>query len=155
MHSLPIRTNSANPSLIHKSESSEKSIFPVVAFKVSRNLLKESVSYCQPQCMGSTVDLLSQSDLVLSVYDRIEGMSSSNIEDKLTQKIQKRDVSKILESSYTRDGILMQSVTVLVPLMTYALNEIKRRTLNLSITKSEVSDGILILSFYFVFLFLC
>lgn len=52
---------------------------PVRLFRVSRGLLKASISSCQSACMGRTLDLFHGADMVLTVLDRMEGVASSAI----------------------------------------------------------------------------
>lgn len=56
--------------------------FPISSFSLSRDLLRCSVSSCPSLHLGRTLDLLSGSETVLAVYDRIEGAASQLDEDR-------------------------------------------------------------------------
>lgn len=56
--------------------------FPISSFLLSRDLLRCSVSSCPSLHLGRTLDLLSGSETVLAVYDRIEGAASQVDEDR-------------------------------------------------------------------------
>jgi hypothetical protein len=51
--------------------------FPISSFSLSRDLLRCSISSCPSLYLGRTLDLLSGSETVLAVYDRIEGATAS------------------------------------------------------------------------------
>lgn len=132
-------------------------LFPVSSFALSRDLLKGSVAACPSAHLGGTLDLLCGADLVLSVYERIEGASgaleaaaaascgsctsssssSSTDEPSCSSRASQRTApvrragsesrAVVSEGVFSRDGILMQSGVVTMPLMKYAFGEIQRR----------------------------
>lgn len=66
----------------HVAEMPEYLSFPISSFSLSRDLLRCSVSSCPSLHLGRTLDLLSGSETVLSVYDRIEGAASQLDEER-------------------------------------------------------------------------
>lgn len=113
--------------------------FPVRAFELSRDMLRTSLPHCQSAFIGRTLDLLCGSDLVLSVYERVEGATELGNKGAVsaTHNVLKRSStvahsdngqsSHLSEGSFSRDGILMQPSAVVKPLMKYALSEVRRR----------------------------
>lgn len=84
--SAPVSSNRAAGSIPAPGSSSAAAaaaehIFavPVRLFRVSRGLLKASISSCQSACMGRTLDLFHGADMVLTVLDRMEGVASSTL----------------------------------------------------------------------------
>ncbi|KAJ1440254.1 hypothetical protein B484DRAFT_476719 [Ochromonadaceae sp. CCMP2298] len=123
--------------------------FPMASFQLSRDLLKCSVSSCPSRYLGRTLDLLSGSDTVLAVYERVEGAaacasafsstpssSSGNSSGSASfrsvtgaggEKARAEAAGLLSEGVFARDGILMQASVVAMPLMRYALGEVQRR----------------------------
>ena len=66
----------------HVQEMPEYLSFPISSFSLSRDLLRCSVSSCPSLHLGRTLDLLSGSETVLSVYDRIEGAATQLDEER-------------------------------------------------------------------------
>ncbi len=143
---------------LHVQEMPEYLSFPISSFSLSRDLLRCSVSSCPSLHLGRTLDLLSGSETVLSVYDRIEGAASQLDEERsgvsavLAEGVFARYVLCLMCCLATvflmpvlcsilphRDGILMQASAVAMPLMKYSFAEIKRRSV--ARTKSTSSSG--------------
>ena len=92
--------------------------------------------------IGRTLDLLNLSDYVLSVYERME---DSDVKSSKGNQINNPQISfHTNDSSYSNDGILISSQIIIVPLIKYALNEIKRRnsySKTADVYKEEVFDS--------------
>ena len=97
----------------------------IESFHIAHDLLQVSTLSAPSYLLTQTVDLLENTDLVLSVFERMDGsysqVTSVNTDTTLLNPF------KISEDSFTRDGILMASNKVLGPLMKFCLREIQRR----------------------------
>ena len=115
----------------------------IESFHIAHDLLQVSTLSAPSSLLTQTVDLLENTDLVLSVFERMDGsysqVTSVNTDTTLLTPF------KISEDSFTRDGILMASNKVLGPLMKFCLREIQRRNMHDTHThqsESSHSDGI-------------
>lgn len=59
------------------AEMPEYLFFPIASFSLSRDLLRCSLAGCPSLFLGRTLDLLSGSETVLAVYDRVEGAAAA------------------------------------------------------------------------------
>ena len=109
----------------------------IESFHIAHDLLQVSTLSAPSSLLTQTVDLLENTDLVLSVFERMDGsysqVTSVNTDTTLLTPF------KISEDSFTRDGILMTSNKVLGPLMKFCLREIQRR--NMHDTHAHQSDA--------------
>ena len=110
----------------------------IESFHIAHDLLQVSTLSAPSNLLTQTVDLLENTDLVLSVFERMDGsysqVSSVNADTTLLTPF------KISEDSFTRDGILMASNKVLGPLMKFCLREIQRRNMHDTHTSQSESS---------------
>ena len=93
--------------------------------------LDRSAATCPAESLARTVDILSGSETVLAVYQRMEGVESQTKRVAIAQESQDLwGECRSCESVFSRDGILMAPSAVLVPLLRYAAGEVKRRLNN-------------------------
>jgi hypothetical protein len=102
-------------------------------FVVIRDLLRGVASICPAEHLGKSLDILNGSELVLAVYQRVEGA----VEEPILSRPSNSDISapspashgefKINETVFTRDGILMTPGSVLGLVLRYSAAEVKRR----------------------------
>eukprot|EP01034_Spumella_vulgaris_P036472 gene36472-44984_t len=148
---FPIMGSRSAQSSSQHSEIPEHLAFPLKAFELSRDVLRSSIPHCQPSYIGRTLDLLCGSELVLSVYERIEGASivaSGNVANNSSGGAQSDANStstlpsslQLSEGVFSRDGILMQPANVVKPLMKYALMEVRRRSVHTPGATSQSKD---------------
>ena len=108
--------------------STTASLRIIESFHIAHDLLQVSTLSAPSNLLTQTVDLLENTDLVLSVFERMDGsysqVTSVNTDTTLLTPF------KISEDSFTRDGILMASNKVLGPLMKFCLREIQRRNMH-------------------------
>jgi hypothetical protein len=121
-------------------------------FIVIRDLLRGVASICPAEHLGKSLDILNGSELVLAVYQRVEGA----VEEPILSRTSNSDTSapspasqgefKINETVFTRDGILMTPGSVLGLVLRYSAAEVKRRmtatTAAAAKTPSEGQDEI-------------
>lgn len=113
-------------------------------FVITRNLLRGIASICPAEHLGRSLDILNGSELVLAVYQRVEGVHSDEQHTKLKPSNATNGVVspiveafKINQSAFSRDGILMSSSAVMGLVLRYSAAEVRRR---ISIT-ATVSRG--------------
>ena len=113
-------------------------------FVITRNLLRGIASICPAEHLGRSLDILNGSELVLAVYQRVEGVHSDEQHTKLKPSNATSGVVspiveafKINQSAFSRDGILMSSNAVMGLVLRYSTAEVRRR---ISIT-ATVSRG--------------
>jgi hypothetical protein len=119
-------------------------------FIVIRDLLRGVASICPAEHLGKSLDILNGSELVLAVYQRVEGA----VEEPIVSRATSSDTSapspasqgdfKINETVFTRDGILMTPGSVLGLVLRYSAAEVKRRmtsTATASTSTKKPSEG--------------
>ena len=118
-------------------------------FAISGDILRSVCLGCPPEFIGQSLNILTGSDLVVSVYQRMEGVapldeSQSGIRKTLFGKNNKEKESKedktastnpqslfrISDNLFSRDGILMAPQAVLGPLLKHAMREVQRKSVN-------------------------
>lgn len=117
-------------------------------FVASRDLLRGVASHCPAELIGRTLDILNGSELVLAVYERVEGASQEEAMKKSSTSnsmsspgsVMSMNGFRINESVFTRDGILMSLGAVLGHLLRYSAMEVKRRT-NFTSTSIVTATG--------------
>jgi hypothetical protein len=100
-------------------------------FVVSRNLLRGLTAICPVDHLGRTLDILNGSELVLTVYQRVEG-AKLDTDNRTKMNINGIDTGikedfKINEATFSKDGLLMAPGVILGPILKYAAAEMKRR----------------------------
>ena len=113
-------------------------------FVITRNLLRGITSICPAEHLGRSLDILNGSELVLAVYQRVEGVNSEEQHTKSKPSSAMNgtvppiaEAFKVNQSAFSRDGILMASSTVMGLVLRYSAAEVRRR---ISIT-ATVSRG--------------
>jgi len=109
--SLPMSGDGANAS---KSDVSTEN------FTLSNKLLCSLCTYCPASALNDVVSLLNNTELITSVFSRIEGYSPA---------AGSVSVSKLSTTMFTRDGLIMSPASIVRPLFSYILNELHRRSL--------------------------
>ena len=117
-------------------------------FVASRDLLRGVASHCPAELIGRTLDILNGSELVLAVYERVEGASQEEAMKKSSTSnsmsspgsVMSMNGFRINESVFTRDGILMSLGAVLGHLLRYSAMEVRRRT-NFTSTSIATATG--------------
>jgi hypothetical protein len=112
-------------------------------FVVSRDLLRSLTAVCPADHLGRTLDILNGSELVLTVYQRVEGakLDTDNYRKKMNingPDTNVKDEFKINEATFSKDGLLMAPGVILGPILKYAAAEMKRR---LYMTVTNVIDS--------------
>lgn len=119
-------------------------------FEISGDLLRNVSIGCPGDNLGHVIDLLGASDLVVSVYQRMEGSEPSSVVHEIPGKssgkprgssassllhsvgqddtVHSQGSFKPCESMFMRDGILMSPNIALGPLLRYSLREVQRRS---------------------------
>lgn len=136
MNRAGVRNNTAAPVL---------SLNDVTApFVITRNLLRGIASICPAEHLGKSLDILNGSELVLAVYQRVEGVASDEQHTKskpssaaLTAVSTPIEAFKINQAAFSRDGILMAPSAVMGLVLRYSAAEVRRR---ISIT-AKISRG--------------
>lgn len=100
--------------------------FPVAAFDVARTILNFSIISCPASGLNKMINLVSTSDLVLSIFGRVEGSPTTGQVSASTE-LKSSQLLKIADGTFARDGILMHPKTIIGPLIQFALGEMKRR----------------------------
>ena len=106
-------------------------------FIVIRDLLRGVASICPAEHLGKSLDILNGSELVLAVYQRVEGAVEESNPNPILPRASNSDSSapipasqgefKINETVFTRDGILMTPGSVLGLVLRYSAAEVRRR----------------------------
>jgi hypothetical protein len=106
-------------------------------FIVIRDLLRGVASICPAEHLGKSLDILNGSELVLAVYQRVEGAVEESNPNPILPRAPNSDSSapipasqgefKINETVFTRDGILMTPGSVLGLVLRYSAAEVRRR----------------------------
>ena len=98
-------------------------------FIVSRDLLRGVTSICSPEHLGRILDVLNGSELVLAVYERVEGALTQDpgIKNSTPKEFSPEGEFRVSDSSFTRDGILMAPGAVLGHVLRYSAAELRRR----------------------------
>jgi hypothetical protein len=109
-------------------------------FAVSGDILRSVCLGCPHEFIGQSLNILTGSDLVVSVYQRMEGVapldeSQTGVRKTLFSRNEAKDEKnnlqfKISENLFSRDGILMAPQAVLGPLLKHALREVQRKSVN-------------------------
>lgn len=116
-------------------------------FIVIRDLLRGVASICPAEHLGKSLDILNGSELVLAVYQRVEGA----VEEPALPKIPNTDSSapspasqgefKINDTVFTRDGILMTPGSVLGLVLRYSAAEVRRRMTATASTATAIATA--------------
>lgn len=101
-------------------------------FVVSRDLLRGLTAVCPADHLGRTLDILNGSELVLTVYQRVEGAKLDTDNNRKSRNANGIDTNikndfKINEATFSKDGLLMAPGVILSPILKYAAAEMKRR----------------------------
>ena len=104
-------------------------------FVITRKLLRGIASICPAEHLGRSLDILNGSELVLAVYQRVEGVVSDGQHSKskpsstaLSTVSPPVEAFKINQGAFSRDGILMAPSTVMGLVLRYSAAEVRRRT---------------------------
>jgi hypothetical protein len=97
-------------------------------FETAQVLLQSTCSTCSISLLSQVIDLLQSSDVALSIFRRIEGDFSYSFSSTRPSGMNDNNF-KVMESYFSRDGILMSANRVLPCLMKFCLKEIKRRNM--------------------------
>ncbi len=118
--SLPMRGDVVAASNSHVSTEN---------FILSNKLLCSLCTYCPSPALTDVVSLLNNTELITSIFSRIEGYIPAA--GSVT-------ASKLSNTMFTKDGLLMSPASIKRPLFNYILNELHRRSysLNHSLTHS-------------------
>ena len=87
-------------------------------FILSNKLLCSLCTYCPSPALTDVVSLLNNTELITSIFSRIEGYIPT------TGSV---SASKLSSTMFTKDGLLMSPATIIRPLFNYILNELHRR----------------------------
>lgn len=115
-------------------------------FAISGDILRSVCLGCPPEFIGQSLNILTGADLVVSVYQRMEGVApldeaqsgvrktifGNNKESKDDKNSSSNPQSqfRISDNLFSRDGILMAPQAVLGPLLKHALREVQRKSVN-------------------------
>jgi hypothetical protein len=140
MNRAGVRNNTAAPVL---------SLNDVTApFVITRNLLRGIASICPAEHLGKSLDILNGSELVLAVYQRVEGVESDEQHTKskpscaaLAAVSTPIEAFKINQAAFSRDGILMAPNAVMGLVLRYSAAEVRRRiSITAKISRGRVAD---------------
>ena len=116
-------------------------------FLITRNLLRGITSICPAEHLGRSLDILNGSELVLAVYQRVEGVHSDeqHTKSKPSNAINGTvspiaEAFKINQSAFSRDGILMASSAVMGLVLRYSAAEVRRRiSITATVSRSSMA----------------
>jgi hypothetical protein len=141
MNRAGVRNNTAAPVL---------SLNDVTApFVITRNLLCGIASICPAEHLGKSLDILNGSELVLAVYQRVEGVESDEQHTKskpssaaLAAVSTPVEAFKINQAAFSRDGILMAPSAVMGLVLRYSAAEVRRRiSITAKISRGRMAGG--------------
>lgn len=97
-------------------------------FSAAKQLLTQLSLNCRSQYLANTLDYIVVTDLIVTVYDRFD-IHADSLSSVSMNPTGIPDAMSILQSSlYVKDGILLSSSRVLLPLLKFCLKEIQRRS---------------------------
>lgn len=124
---------------MNSTKLANKEVGLVTLFNTARELLKNLAINCPQKYIGSTMDYFVITDLVLAVHDRFDSSASASASVSVSSS---GDVLSILNGSlYVKDGILLSSTNVLMPLLKFCLKEIQRRNHTISSLHTGTADS--------------